>query len=51
MKYPLKFRKLSLAIPEKVLYLTRYEAVAKPEIAVSDLMVTYVPPEEAFVGE
>jgi len=51
VKYPLKFRKLILTIPEKVLYLTRYEPVKKQEIYLQALSATYVPPDEAFAGE
>lgn len=49
--YPLKFRKLVITIPEKVLALTDYRPVPRPEIYLKDLMVTYAPPETAFVAK
>ena len=49
--YPLKFTKLILSVPEKVLYLTRYEAVKERRFYLQGLAATYVPPEEAFAGE
>jgi len=51
VEYPFKFRKLILTMPEKILYLTRYEPVKKQEIYLQGLTATYVPPEEAFAGE
>lgn len=51
VKYPLKFKKLIVTMPEKVLYMTRYEPVPRPEIYLKDLMVSYEPAEKAFVGE
>jgi hypothetical protein len=50
VKYPLKFKKLIVELPEKVLHLTEYVPVARPEIYVKDLTVTYDPPEKAFVA-
>ena len=43
VKYPLKFKKLILELPEKVLYLNEYRAAERPEIAIKDLTVTYTP--------
>lgn len=51
VKYPLKFKKLTVTMPEKVLYMTRYEPVPRQEIYLKDLMVSYEPAEKAFVGE
>ncbi len=51
VKYPLKFKKLIITIPEKILYLTEYKAVPRQEIYLKDLMVTYQPPEIAFRAE
>lgn len=51
VKYPLKLKKLILTLPEKVLHLTRYAPVPRQEIYLKDLMVTYDPPEKAFVAE
>lgn len=51
VKYPLKFKKLIITIPEKILYLTEYKAVPRQEIYLKDLMVTYQTPEEAFKAE
>ncbi|MGC8805848.1 MAG: hypothetical protein ACP5QD_07950, partial [Candidatus Ratteibacteria bacterium] len=51
VKYPLKFKKLIITVPEKVLYLTEYKPVQRQEIYIKDLMVTYEPPEMAFKAE
>ena len=51
VKYPLKFKKLIVALPEKVLYMKDYKPVPRQEIYIKDLMVTYDPPEKAFVAE
>lgn len=51
VKYPLKFKKLVFSIPEKVLYFKDYKPVSRQEIYVKDLMVTYTPPDKAFVAE
>ncbi|MDA0838756.1 MAG: hypothetical protein O2857_13335 [Planctomycetota bacterium] len=51
VKYPLKFKSLSLAIPEKVLYLTQYEAVPRQEIYLQSLTATYAPINESFARE
>jgi hypothetical protein len=51
VQYPLKFRRLILELPEKVLYLTELVPPPRPEIYLKDLLVTYRPPEEAFVAE
>jgi hypothetical protein len=50
VKYPLKFRKLIVELPEKALYLTNYAPVPRAEIYVKDLMMTYEPPEKVFVA-
>lgn len=41
VKYPLKFRKLVVTIPEKVLRFRDYAPVPRPEIYLKDLRVTY----------
>ncbi len=51
VKYPLKFKKLIITIPEKVLQLTEYKPVKRQEIYLKDLMVTYEAPETAFKAE
>jgi hypothetical protein len=51
VKYPLKFKKLILELPEKTLVLTTYAAVPRPEIYLKDLQVTHEPPERAFAAE
>jgi hypothetical protein len=51
VKYPLKFKKLIITIPEKILYLTEYKPVQRQEIYLKDLLVTYEPPEIAFRAE
>lgn len=45
--YPLKFKKLIVTMPEKVLSLTEFKPVERPEIYLKDLMVTYEPVETA----
>ena len=49
--YPLTFKKFIVTLPEKTLYLDRYEPVEEQEIYLSELQVTYRPPEAAMVGE
>ena len=51
VRYPLKFRKLIVTLPEKVLRFRDYAPVPHPEIHLKDLAVTYAPPEEAFRTE
>ncbi|MCM8814416.1 MAG: hypothetical protein NC931_00300 [Candidatus Omnitrophica bacterium] len=51
VKYPLKFKKLIITLPERVLYLTDYKRVLRQEIYIKDLMVTYQVPEFAFKAE
>lgn len=51
VKYPLKFTKLIIALPEKVLHGTEYAPVPRQEIYLKDLMVTYEPVETAFRTE
>jgi len=48
VKYPLKFTKLIVELPEKTLQLTNYAPAPRPEIYLKDLMVTYDAPEKAF---
>lgn len=43
VKYPLKFKKLVLELPEKVLTLNEYAAPARLDVAIKDLTVTYAP--------
>ncbi|NLF72592.1 MAG: hypothetical protein GX575_26455, partial [Candidatus Anammoximicrobium sp.] len=50
-KYPLKFRRLILELPERVLHLTSLVPPSRPEIYLKDLTVTYRLPQEAFVAE
>jgi hypothetical protein len=50
VKYPLKFTKLIVELPEKVLHFTEYTPVPRPEIYLKELMVTYDPPAKAFVA-
>lgn len=49
--YPLKFKKLVITMPEKVLYLTQYIPPPRYEIYVKGLSVTYEPVEKAFASE
>ena len=51
VKYPLKFKKLVITLRENVLHLKDYGPVARQEVYLKDLMVTYRPPEEAFAPE
>ena len=51
VRYPLKFKKLILTMPEKVLYLTEYIPPRTHEIRLRDLMVTYTPADAVFAGE
>ena len=51
VKYPLKFKKLIVIIPENILYLTEYRPVERQEIYFKDLMVTYDQSEKAFHAE
>ncbi len=46
VKYPLKFKKLVLELPEKVLTLNEYAAPIRPDIAIKDLTVTYLPKKD-----
>lgn len=46
VKYPLTFKKLILELPEKVLYLNDYRSPDRPEIAIKDLTVTYLPKKD-----
>ncbi len=48
--YPLRFTRLIITLPERVLRFRDYEPVARQEIYLRDLMVTYLPPEEAFTA-
>jgi hypothetical protein len=51
VKYPLKFKKLVLTMPENVLHLTEYAPPPRAEIYLKDLLVTYEPAETVFAGE
>ena len=51
VKYPLKFTRLIITLPEKVLRFREYAPVARPEVYLKDLVVTYDPPEKAFHAE
>lgn len=44
--YPLKFKKLIVTMPERVLHARDYEPVARPEVYLKDLMATYESPEK-----
>ena len=50
VRYPLRFTRLIVTLPEKVLYVDRYAPVARQEICLHKLQVTYCPPEEEFVA-
>jgi hypothetical protein len=50
VKYPLKFTRLIVELPEKVLHFTGYAPVPRPEIYLKDLRVTYDSPEKVFVA-
>ncbi|MBT4816573.1 MAG: hypothetical protein HON70_12775 [Lentisphaerae bacterium] len=49
--YPLRFTRLVITVPEKILYVDQYKPVSRQEIHLSGLQATYVRPEEAFRGE
>jgi hypothetical protein len=51
VRYPLRFTKLIIELPEKVLRFRDYAAVPRQTICLKDLMVTYTLPEQAFVAE
>ena len=51
MHYPIKFTRLIVETPQKVLRMKEFKPVTRREIYLKDLMVTYRPPEEAFVAE
>jgi hypothetical protein len=48
VKYPLRFKRLIVELPEKTLHLTDFSPVPRPEIYLKDLTVTYDSPEKAF---
>lgn len=50
VKYPLTFRKLILELPEHTLYLKDYLPPRRQEICLKDLIVTYLPVEQAMVA-
>jgi len=50
VKYPLKFTKLIIELPEKALHLTSHAPVPRAEIYMKDLMVTHESPEKVFVA-
>jgi hypothetical protein len=49
--YPLKFKRLVVTTPEKVLQGTQYSAPPHYQIDLKDLMVMYDPVEKVFAGE
>lgn len=49
--YPLKFKRLVVTMPEKVLYGTQYAAPQSYEVRLKDLMALYEPVEKVFAGE
>jgi hypothetical protein len=49
--YPIKLTRLIVETPQKLLRMKEFKPVARPEIYLKDLMVTYRAPEEAFVAE
>jgi len=51
VKYPLKFKRLVVTIPEKVVRFTECAAVPRQTILLKELVATYAPPEEAFRPE
>ena len=51
VRYPLRFTKLIVTLPEKTLYLTEYRAVERPEVYLKDLTATYRPIEMAAAAE
>jgi hypothetical protein len=51
VRYPLRFTRLIVELPEKVLRFRDYAPVPRQTICLKDLMVTYAPPEQAFVAE
>lgn len=46
VQYPLRFRRLVVTMPEKIVFLDDYRAVTRPEIYLRDLAVTYRPVAE-----
>lgn len=48
--YPLRFTRLIVTLPERVLRFRDYEPVPRPEIYLKDLTATYLPPEQAFTA-
>ncbi len=51
VKYPLRFTRLIITLPERVLHFREYQPVPRQEIYLKDLVVTYEPPEAAFRAE
>ena len=49
--YPLKFKRLVITMPEKVLYGTQYLAPPRHDIQIRDLITLYDPVEKVFGGE
>ena len=49
--YPLRFKRLVVTVPEKVLYGTRYAPPRQYEIRLRDLVAMYEPVEKVFAGE
>jgi hypothetical protein len=51
VQYPLKFKRLVVTMPEKVLYGTRYAPPRDYEIRLRELVALYEPVEKVFAGE
>jgi hypothetical protein len=51
VRYPLKFKRLVVTMPEKVLYGTQYAPPRNYEIQLRDLVALYEPVEKVFAGE
>jgi hypothetical protein len=49
--YPLRFKRLVVTMPEKVLYGTQYAPPRHHEIRLRDLVALYDPVEKVFAGE
>ncbi|MFN0077980.1 MAG: hypothetical protein ACKVY0_16105 [Prosthecobacter sp.] len=50
VKYPLRFTKLIIELPEKVLYLNKMIAVPRAEVYLKGLQVTYESPNKVFAA-
>ncbi|MGD9495305.1 MAG: hypothetical protein AB7Y46_03235 [Armatimonadota bacterium] len=51
MHYPPRFTRLIIRLPENVLRFRDYGPVPRQEVYLKDLMVTYLPPAQAFRAE